>query len=340
MTLGWLGALGKPAERRCWVQLGLVWAGSSGLLQPALEAQPIGDAIRPGSDRVLRASEAIAVAALGIDVQFQWDFLCLQGEGVMQHVADADGIVLGHDQKSGGGLRRGGHLGRNAVLVVLEAEVAGVDEHGEVRTQGLVVSVVDAGVGALRGLGEGGGEVASGGESQGPDAFGVETPARTMIPKESHGSLGILQRCRVSGAVGSGGHPVFEQGAGDAQIIQPGADFGAFQIEGENVVASPGADQDGGPGVAVGGWPVQGEGGMGHMAQADDGLAIDQAVGGTGDVAFRLFQRLSFAWWMVGPKGDGIGGGSRVAGQGERKSGGDQEKGKSHGGRQAQGGEL
>jgi hypothetical protein len=81
------------------------------------------------------------------------------------------------------------------------------------------------------------------------------------------------------------GDAVFEQDAVDAGRGEPVADFGALEIDGEDVVTAAGKNHDCRAGVVAGGL-VEGEGGRGHVAEADEGLAGDEVVFGSGCICF------------------------------------------------------
>ncbi|MEI9898717.1 MAG: hypothetical protein WDN28_33890 [Chthoniobacter sp.] len=92
----------------------------------------------------------------------------------------------------------------------------------------------------------GGGEMAARGEAEDADARGIEVPFLRPGAHEAEGALDILQRRDVFLQAGTLGHAILEEHAGDAEGIEPLADFGALEIQGEDAVAAAGADDDGG----------------------------------------------------------------------------------------------
>ena len=88
----------------------------------------------------------------------------------------------------------------------------------------------------------------SGGKAEDADAIGIDVPLGGVRADDAEGALRVLQgggRFRIGAGVG---HAVFHQDAGDADGVEPVADFGAFEIDGEDVVAAAGEDDDCGAG--------------------------------------------------------------------------------------------
>ena len=75
-------------------------------------------------------------------------------------------------------------------------------------------------------------------------------------------------------------HAIFQQPAGNANGVEPCADLRAFKVDGQDVIAPAGADQDGRAGVLVRRWTEQSEGGFGDVAQAHNPFARYQAIRG------------------------------------------------------------
>ena len=83
---------------------------------------------------------------------------------------------------------------------------------------------------------------------------------------------------------------------------EPVTDFGAFEVDGEDLVAAAREDDDGGAGVVCGGWGVDGEGGVG------DG--VDVGPGAAGDEVFAASDADGFGWPVTG-RASGMGPGQR-----------------------------
>ena len=96
---------------------------------------------------------------------------------------------------------------------------------------------------------EDGGEMSTGGEAEDADAVGVDVPLGGVRAGDAHGLLRVFEVGGVFGVVLGEGDAVLHQHAGDADGVEPGADFGAFEIVGEDAVASAGKDDDCGAGV-------------------------------------------------------------------------------------------
>ncbi len=91
---------------------------------------------------------------------------------------------------------------------------------------------------------DGGGEVSAGGEAEDADALGIDVPFGGVLADDAHGALGVLQG-GVGFGIGAGaGDAVLHEHAGDAGGVEPVADLGAFEIDGEDVVAASGKDDD------------------------------------------------------------------------------------------------
>ena len=98
---------------------------------------------------------------------------------------------------------------------------------------------------------QGGGKVSPGGETEYADAMRVDVPLGGTGADEAEGALGILKRGGGFGIRTGIGHAVFDQDAVDAGGVQPIADFGAFEIDGQDAVSAAGKHQDGRAGVVA-----------------------------------------------------------------------------------------
>ncbi len=156
--------------------------------------------------------------------------------------------------------------------------------------------------------------MASGGEAEDADAFGVDVPLGGVGAGDAHGLLGVFEVGGVFREVFFVRDAVLGEDAGDSDGVKPGADFGAFEVVGEDAVASAREDDYGCSGVVLRGF-VDGEGWVADVGEVGERLAFDEAVGGLGDVfwwAFDLVVERS-----VGPDGDGLLGWGCDGGEGE-----------------------
>ena len=147
------------------------------------------------------------------------------------------------------------------------------------RTAAELVGGIAGRVGFLIEIGAGrGGQVAAGGESQHADAGGVDAPflARDRTTRKARWAS-CSGRGVADGAF-MGRHAVFQQHAGDADGIQPLADFGAFEIEGQDTVAAAGRDDDRCAGVLPGWRRKDLDGGIGDAADPRDAFAGDEGA--------------------------------------------------------------
>jgi len=145
--------------------------------------------------------------------------------------------------------------------------------------------------------------------------------------------LGVFEVGGVGGIVAGFaeglGDAVLDEEAGHAEGVEPVAGVEAFAIPGEDLVATSGKDEGGAAGVVVAG-RVDGEGGDGDVGEAGGAVAVDEVVGGLGD---------------VGLGGGGLGGlgrGVRPEGKGLRGRrglrGGDERRGdEGEGGKKSEG---
>ena len=258
------------------------------------------------------------MAAGGIDVEFEGDFFFLQGAGVGEGVFDADGIVGGHGDESFWRVFRDrkfrGELGR----VFFGDEVAGVNEDGEVRFEGEGVGRVDFFVGAfLRAGAEDGGEMSARGKAEDADAFWIDVPFGRVLTDEAHGALSVFEGRGVFFAAGAARDAIFQEDSGEAHFVKALADFGAFEVERENMVGAAGADEDRAAVGIVFRSRINGDGGIGDVAEADEAAVGDFVVG----IFSGVFFGLEF-WFVTGravrPEREGFLGGGCVGGDESR----------------------
>lgn len=234
------------------------------------------------------------MAAFSVDVELGGNLGLLEGEEPGGGVLDVDGVVFGLDKDGG----RSAAVGMK-VQIVEEAvlgvgEVAGIDDHGEVRAAALLIGGVDGVVEAFLVVSaDGGGEVTSCGEAEDADALGVDVPLGRVSTDDAEGALCILEGGigfgigASAGVLGiSAGDAVFDEDAGNAGFVEPVADFGAFEIDGQDAVAPAGEDYD----CGAGGFAfrrVENQRGHGDIAEPDERLAGDEVVGRFAGVDFR-----------------------------------------------------
>ena len=195
----------------------------------------------PAGDGQIGGAKAEAVTALGEEMEFGGDPGVLERLEVDERIFDVGGVVvLCLQEKGGRGI--GGGLERGRYLASGAAEPAGIDHHLEVGARvdggGRNVLALEIGVSAERN-----GEMRSGGEADNTDTMGVDVPLGGMGTGDAHGLLCVFEVFRVFWVVGGLGHAVFDQNAGDADGVEPGADLGAFEAVRETNVGSAGTDE-------------------------------------------------------------------------------------------------
>lgn len=164
--------------------------------------------------------------------------------------------------------------------------MAGIDGDGEVGSRALPVGVVDGLVEALGEVGaDFGDEESAGGKAKDADFVRIDVPLGGVLADEAHGALRVVEglardhevvRAAVAvPVVGFTGDAIFQEDARDAGGGEPVADFGAFEIDGEDFEAAAGKHDDGGAGVVRGG-RIDGECGFGDVADGGDGFACDE----------------------------------------------------------------
>src|ERR1700685_4039998 len=140
------------------------------------------------------------------------------------------------------------------------------------------------------------------GEAEDADGMRINVPFGGVGENETDGALRIL-KSRGRFWIGAGvGDAIFEDDAGDAAAGQPVADFGAFEIDGEDVVGGGGEDYDRGAGGICCGF-VQSDSGIGDIAETDERFAGDEVVFGSGGIRFG-WGILRGSGCAFGPDGD------------------------------------
>jgi hypothetical protein len=134
-------------------------------------------------------------------------------------------------------------VGRHSLL--RNGEVAWIKDDGEIGTAALLVRSVDCIVESLLVVrAEGGGEMCSGREAENADPMRINVPLRGVLADKAERALGILQssgRFRIGACAG---YSVLDQDASHPDRVEPVANFGAFEIDGEYLIASARKDND------------------------------------------------------------------------------------------------
>ena len=187
------------------------------------------------------------MAAGAVQVQLARHLEPLQFERVLQAVDRRDGVVEGVGQERRRRLRRHLDVGQQQAGFRLD-QVRRVDEHGEVRPARHLVGGIDGGVLRYVVVRAGQrGQVAAGGEAEHPDLRGIDVELLGPTTNEPDRALGVDEgdlRGRVLGVFGAARHPVLEDERGHPDGVQPGRDFFAFEVPGEDVVPAARGDHD------------------------------------------------------------------------------------------------
>ena len=214
-----------------------------------------------------------------------------------------DGVVFGLDDERGRGVGGDGDVRIQLKGCVFVPHVAGVKCDGEIRAAALFVGGIDGSVGAfIKVRASGGDEVAAGGEADDANPVGRDAIIRGFGPDEGDGALGIFEGHRrfAVGAFFVIRDAIFQQHGGDALGIEPVADFGAFEIDGEDLVPAAGKDNDGDAGVFLL-RRVDGHGGFGDVVNKVEWFTGDEV--GLGFDIFRAGRGVGIGWG-TGPNGN------------------------------------
>ena len=211
------------------------------------------DALRPGGDRQLGAAQAVAVSALRVDMQLGWEpWRSSTEESSTVAFSTCTGSSSAWTMNVGGVFSVGLISGFGRHIFCSHGEVAGIDDDGEVGAATELVGGVDGIVEALFEVGaESGGEMRSGRKAEDADRGWDRCAIRGVLAHEAKGALRVLQGCGRFGIRAGVRDAIFHEHAGDADGVEPVADFGAFEIDGEDAIASAGKDNDGGAGVVL-----------------------------------------------------------------------------------------
>jgi hypothetical protein len=228
------------------------------------------------------------VATFGVDVKLGGNLELLEGLEVDKDILFVDRIVFGLKQKGGRGTGARFNAARKLRVRGRFDEIAGIDGDDEVGT------CADGGsacrlIGALeiRMVAEDDDKVGSGRKSQNSDAIWFEMPLRRVGTCDAHGLLGVFEVRGIVRETLFHGNAVFDESTVDSDGVEPGADFGAFEIVRQDAVPSAGKDDDGGPGVVGRRRRVKAQRRLADIREVRERSALNKAIGRFGDVGFR-----------------------------------------------------
>ncbi len=120
---------------------------------------------------------------------------------------------------------------------------------------------------------------------------------------DAHGLLGVFEVGGIVRVTLLDGNAVLDESTVDSDGVEPGADFGAFEIVGQDAVSSAGKDDDGGTGVVGSGRRVKGKRRLADIREMRERPVAYKPIGRFGDIGFGSalvrFRR------TVGPKRQG-----------------------------------
>ena len=91
--------------------------------------------------------------------------------------------------------------------------------------------------------------MAAGGKASDTDLVRIDIPLGGASAEDTHGSLGILQRCIVLLAILTSRYAILQHNARDANRIEPIGNFRSLEIPRQDVVSSTGANEYGRSGI-------------------------------------------------------------------------------------------
>lgn len=245
--------------------------------------------------RMFALSQAEAVAAGVIHVEFGGDTGGFESLGHREAAIDRDAVVHGEGEEHRG--RFFGRLVFGLYLAFVVGEIGGVDKDAEVGAAGDVVDGVELVVLSLVVLKTGcGSKVAAGGEAEDADALGIEAEFAGFRPDETHSALRVHEGEFVGRVAIAARDAVFQDGGRNTDRVEPLRDFGAFKIPGKDAVATTGGDDDGRAIAFAFGRLIQGE-----RRFADVGEANHFALLGLGRTAFLRTDFFGLAGGLAGP---------------------------------------
>jgi len=240
----------------------------------------------PVCDRKLGRTQAIAMAAFRVEVQFGGNLRLLQSLKVEEGILFVDRIILCLKQKSrwrvGGRADAFGELTERGSV----GEISRVDNDGKIWTcvqlvrrlaRTLVVGMVA----------EDDSKVRSSGEAQDTDALRIDLPLGCMSARDAHRLLRVFEIGGILRIMRSEGNAVLHQNAGHADRVQPRADLGAFEVVGEDFIGTAGKDEDRSTGVLCCFGTIKSERRLADVGQMHQRLACDKAAVRFGDVPLR-----------------------------------------------------
>ena len=226
------------------------------------------------------------MAAFGVDVEFGRDLGVFQFEKIKSSVFDVDRIVFSVDDEGRRGVGSDVDFGIGREILIGESEIAGINNDGEVGTAGELVGSVN---GLIEAFLEMGGEcrrkMGAGGKTEYADAIGSKVPQVGVGANHAEGALGVLESGVGFRKRAGIGYAIFDQDTVHVDVDEPIADFGAFEVDGEDMVATTWKNDYGGVGVRRLG-RIESECGIGDIAEADERFAGDEIVFGGRCVGF------------------------------------------------------
>ena len=157
-------------------------------------------------------------------------------------------ITVSTDNESRRGVFVDSDLRRKLIGIIVIDLVGGIDQNTEIRNDIFMVEFRIGLVGLLTVPCDGHrGKVPSGGKPENAHFIGIDFPLFSLVSDHSDRTVQILEWRVVLFEFIAAWDPIFQKPGGHADGIEPLADLFPFVRVGENVVAAPGADNEGGP---------------------------------------------------------------------------------------------
>src|SRR6266480_2574733 len=249
--------------------------------------QPLLNELRPFGDGILGAPQPKGVSAVGIQVHLRRNAGVLQRDVVHErlvHVVDA--VRLGLEQKRGRRVARDVNVRIEPELTAFgNPEMSWIQRHREIRTAAFRVGGIHGGVQPrLKMRADRCHEMPARGKPENSNLVRIDMPVSGVKADESYRPLRIFQRrlwFRIDVALAAGiprrtgtRHAVLQQHTRDPLGRQPVADFGAFEIDRENLITAAGEHDDRSAGVfAV--WRIDRQRGSRNVAHVNPWFAGD-----------------------------------------------------------------
>ena len=222
-------------------------SGAASLRFPAQQAgsaHPFFGQARPMRDGQGCWPKPVPMAALRKKVQLGRHARLLKGEIIKKAVLHADKVVLRQDQEGGRGVAGYGQLRRERVSLFLQGE--GSRDKSRRRNPAGSWPVRAASTGLVARWSKCAKARRRGGRRRrNPDADALSGRGRHSAAGAAPGPRARWASCsgrQVNAAAVADGHAVFEQAAVTPIGVQPLADLGPFEVQGEDAVSSAGAD--------------------------------------------------------------------------------------------------